>query len=229
MARDLGGLRAIKNRLVTSGHWAWLLFLESRNPTTGALEAFRFTSAGRDLTWSTTSLGVPVTWKPAPFSVGQIEEESDGSIPAISVTLANVRDDLVEKLLERDFLEGQRAALILVNTAELDDPRAHVRLDGTIGDVRVTELAISFQISADPLFELETPSTRVQDDACGNVYGGAGCEFPIELLDPDRSILGDCRKRLADCRLRRNLAIAEGHSPVLWPLNFAAEPGVANS
>lgn len=229
MARKIGSLVAEKNRRIGRGTYVWLLYLETVNPSSGELEAYRFCSHGERLEYGTASDGSAVLWYPAPFAVGELEEEGDGSIPSVPVTIANVREDLVEKLLERDFLAGQRAIVTLVHTSTLADPAAQISWEGAVGGVEVTERAIAFQISSAPLFELEAPQVTVVEDSCGNVYGADGCEFPIDLLDPGKAVLGDCQKRLVDCRARKARAVALGHTPILWPLNFSAEPGVEDS
>jgi len=227
MALDLGTAVEQANRLAQGDPWGWLIYLESTNPDSGAKEALRLTTFNQAVTFGSDEVLGALTWSPAPITVGTVRDQSDGSLPKVQITVANVRSELMGLLFDREWLEGERAELILVNLATIDDPEAALRLPTEIDEVAADERVVSVTLSSDQLYEVTAPLVDVTEDGCRHAYGGEVCQFPIDELDPGQAILGPCLKRVVDCRARRDLAVAEGYTPILWPRRFGAYPGAS--
>lgn len=223
-----GALRAIKNAMATSGTWTWLVYLESTNPDTGAKEAHRFTTNNEVVEWGEdTVLDTTYKWKPAPLRIGVLEDSSTGSLRGFEISVGNVYAALMGDLLARDFLAGENAELILINTTTAPgDQTSAVILPATVGRVSADEKVVKIQLSSENLYEITTPLRVIVADGCDNAYGGEVCQFPIDILDPGQAVLGPCNKRRQDCRARGALAAAASFTPNLWPRQFGAFPGV---
>lgn len=211
------------NQLESESPWRWLYEIEV---PTDPVTRYRLTNNTRALQFGTTSLGVPLTYYPFPIFHGGIKEGSNGNLPSIDVSVANVSREISQALATHNGLVGQRVVIRLVNHAELLNSQAQIREDSIVRGVRVTQEIVTFTLAAGNLYERQLPARRITSGHCGFQYGGAACGYSLETGN-----LATCSK-LKDgdngCTEHGDDEVANG-LPRRHPERFGAFPGVKST
>lgn len=223
--------------------WAF----EVRDPNDGPLNlpdgtkaVLRVTPDRIPLKWGTDGDGAPLIWDPYPIRFGEIEVDSNGSVPEIRLTAANsvkvgasspdaadaafINPSVGALLLQHnDYLSDHRVLMHLVQTQGVIAPIHLLTVYTTVIDSSVTWDAITLTLSNFNLVNFDTPQALITEDSCQWGYRSAGCGF---IGDPDSSELGPCPKTFEACEARGAHEEANGLT-VLHPLRFRSFPGVA--
>ena len=203
MAVDLTTLLPEKNRVAQPAPFLWLIFC--RVPTDPPT-AIRITPNPEPVTFGTDSFGNPTVWSPFPCGLSVIEEDTEGNLPELTLTVSNATREIMALLIAHDYLLDQRVELYLVHKNHLANPAAASRFVFTITEVTADTEAVTFALSTQDLYRYEIPGNRILKDWCGETYKGSRCGF---TGDPSET-LGPCLKTLAECRRRDAWQVANG-------------------
>ncbi len=217
MAKALTQLMAQHaSQLESESPWRWLYEIEvPTDPPT----RYRLTNNTSAVQFGTTSLGVPITYSPFPIFHGGIKEGSNGNLPSIDVSVANVSREISQALATYNGLIGQKVVIRLVQMAELLNAQAQIREDCTVRGVRVTHEICTLTLSSGNLYERTLPARRIVTGHCGVLFGGPACGYDISTGN-----LTTCAKTIEDCRLHGDDEESEG-LPRMHPERFSAFPG----
>jgi hypothetical protein len=124
------------------GRTAWCQLVDISLPNSTA----RFTSFPETITYAGN------VYMPVPMRIGEEEQATDGSLPQLSVIVANVAG-LAYKFANENDMSGRRVTLRLVNTAVStgDDSRAVLYVRGCTftDEVGSFELGLPFDFEAE--------------------------------------------------------------------------------
>lgn len=162
-----------KNEMHSLAPWAFLLRIDI-DGTNGLFVC------GHD---ATISYG-GILYQPFPIGVEKITQDTEGNLPLLEVTLANIGREAAV-LLEQDYIVDRPfARLLLVNTDNLSDPAVPWG-DHTVQDARVTLEGVVLSMGPYNLFETQLPSRRQNRNRCDYLpeYGGLECQYSLALAN----------------------------------------------
>lgn len=154
------------------------------NPTT----TMYFNSSETDFNYEhSSSISSPTTWKAAPFSFGDWDEDDKGNLPA---TALNVRDpgQSLGYLLDANpqFMDSNIETFLYVNGQA--GPSTFWSIEGASRDRQGN---LSFRLgSQDPFYTTMFPRQRVSRHRCRHVYKGTACGYSGGLATCDQSLRG---------------------------------------
>lgn len=185
-------LKTEKNKLATTSAWLTLIQVEINSSTTLYLVANPASIVFDSQTYS-----------PFPCEVRPVGTDSRGGLPDVEVMISNVNLTM-SAYLEANDVRGKRVRLLGVNSANLADPTAVVFDEiYEIGDLTVTEQAVTFRLGHIRLLEQRFPSRRYLRDNCQWVYKGSECLYGGGLATCDKSLEGTngCRVHANQTRI----------------------------
>lgn len=193
-----------KNLLIHPEPFLWLA--EVRNPDDGPLVApdgssvvLRITPNEEPISFGINpGTGAPLVWSPWPMEFGDIEQDSEGNINTVPVTVSNVLGTTMRLLRDNDFLRGHRVYLHLVHFAFLSNPSAKWTIRASVADVSADYEAATFDLSGFSFMNFDVPQ-RLVLRTCGHSYRDPDCGF---VGDPGNVELGDCDLTYEACQLR---------------------------
>lgn len=212
-------LKSLKNRLSQPRPFLWLISVRvPSDPET----MIRITPNPKQVSFGTNQAGEPIVYSPFPVGIGQIEEDSEGGTPELTLTVGGVTREIMALLLQYDFLTGQPVTLTLVHEDHLDDPEAGASLQFEITDVNGDERKVTFVLSTENLYNWTVPSERIHRDFCGFPYRGRRCGFVGDLANT----LGECdHTYLTGCSVRGAYEVANS-LPQKHPFRFGGAPAL---
>jgi phage-related protein len=202
------------------GSWVFLWDLElAKRTRTLPPVVIRITSHHAPLLWPPTT---GQTFYPFPFSMSDIEQDNEGNLPSVELTIDNTARTLMRYVHAADGFEGNRATLYLTHADALStSPPQQLQVDLEVASATASDEAISLRLEMVNLNAKRLPQSRYVQGTCRWKYGGPECSFPITAT----TSLLTCGKRIVDCIERGEDELARG-LPRLHPKRFGAFPGI---
>jgi len=143
-------------------------------------------------------------WKGFNFSIGLIEESSDGGIPTTSLAVCNVTQYLQPLLEAHEGFIDATITIIIVHADLLEEDYAELEQTFDVIAPHLDADIVVFQLGAPSLLRRRYPSNRTFSDLCSYKFKDFRCGYSgnDEL----------CNHRLVDCRLKNN-SVRFGGSP----------------
>ncbi len=177
MAKDLTAVtRAHKNQLRHEAPFIWLFGVQN----TVGTDRYRFASYPQIVHFGANSSGVPTKWYPAPITHGGIEQDAEGGLPSIDITLANVSLEIAPTVDAEDGLVGREVEIHVISALQLNNPDASISEEAEVVRCAMTEEVVTFTVSAFNLFQAQFPPFLFSKFKCRWKFGGAECAYNTE-------------------------------------------------
>lgn len=194
MAKNLTTLTRIhKNQLRREQPFIWLFGLQK----TKGVDRYRFCSYPQIVHFGVDSAGDPLPWYPAPITHGGIEQDGEGGLPSIDVTLANVSLEIAPAVDQAGGFIGNAVEIHVVSALQLDNPDASISEVGEVVDCSMTDEAVTFSVSAFNLFQAQFPPFLFSKFNCRWLFGSKECAYN---LNAPAATYKDCGLLTTDVR-----------------------------
>jgi hypothetical protein len=205
--------------------WVWLLQLQvSKGDIATPSVLLRSSSLDVPLEWPASNPTVQ-TWYPWPFTFSPIEQNQEGDLPQVQLSIDNSTRFLMP-YLHNGKIEGNQAVLMLVPTAALAIPypdHEFLHWDLRVGGVQATSSAITLRLERPNFFARTSPTDRYIPKRCRWSFGSHQCGYVQNAF----AAFTSCDKSLAACIERGDDMTLRGLPPVL-PGNYGGHPGIAS-
>lgn len=164
-----------------------------------------------------------------PITQTAVEEDGQGNMPSLDLTLANAGGLLMRYLQGKagvKYFVGQDATAWLVNRSNMSATnysRWDFQIDTWAADV--SKGAVALRLQMPNWFRVITPMDRIHPQICDHQFGNleGGCPYVVNSF----AAYTTCNQTLTDCRARGGDMVARSLPPLL-PQMFGAFPGVGN-
>lgn len=207
--------------------WIWLLELEVQKRTKVLPPVvFRITTYPQLVSWPPSGSSPPtLSWYPYPFDATAIEEDQEGNLPAIDITLDNTFRTLMRYLHAGQGMEGNAAELRLINVAGLSGPLFPDQEERVwtfvIASAIASDQSITFRLEKPNMFQRRVPGERFSARRCRWRFGSDECGYPINAV----AAFTTCAKTIPDCEARGDDEVVR-RLPRLHPRRFGGFPGI---
>lgn len=207
-----------------SSPWIWLLQLQiSRGDVATPSVLLRTCSSDQPIEWPLSN-PTTQTWYPFPFSFSAIEQNQEGDLPQVQVSVDNSTRFLMP-YLHSGRLEGNAADLWLVPTPALGiayPNHEYQRWTMRIASVQANSQAIALRLERPNFLARTSPTDRYIPKRCRHDFGSHRCGYVLNAF----AAHDDCDKSLSACFERAGDMATRGLPPVL-PGNYGGHPGIA--
>jgi len=193
---------AEKNKLSSSD--PWLILLEIARP---GEEPLRVVWNTENITWQ------GVEWIAFPFRLGDVEETKAAEVPAVSLTVYDIKRYLIPTIDELDGGIGAEVIVYIVHSAYLDNDTPELEMAFEIIETHIGhDCSITFKLGAENLLHYRNPPDRYLQGHCrykefkGSLCGYTGSET-------------ECNRTFERCRELGN-AKNFGGFPGVGPLGY---------
>lgn len=203
--------------------WLWDIELHKRTKTVPPL-VFRMTSHYADVSWPPTSPGGDVgeTFYPFAFGHSEIEQNSDGDLPSLELSVDNTARTLMRYLHAAEGFEGNRATLWLTHADALTTyPAQEIRFNFNVAAAIASNESVTLRCEMTNWNDKRIPTARYIQGNCRWKFGGIECAYPIT----PSAAFTDCPKTLAACDARGDDEVSRG-LPRLHPKRYGGFPGI---
>ena len=167
--------------------FVWLLEVEVPTTPPSRVRICRYTES---IDYGVNSSGQAINYEPFPFSIEKIEEDSEGTLPSIAISVSNVTREIQALLEAYGGLIGQVTRLMLVNVTDLNGSPL-LEYAGEVVSLTASESAVVFEVAAFRLASQPVPSKRALSDFCRFKYKGGRCGYTGALPTCDKVLGGD--------------------------------------
>lgn len=211
-----------------SNPFVWFLELEVAKPwmsgdTVMPGVILRVCSHHQTLLWPAGSPGSE-TWYPFNFSFTPIEQNQEGDLPQLDLSVDNTARTLMRYLHDGEGLEGNNVKLIHVpaNGLAIAHPN-HEYKEWTfqIAGAIANDESVIFRLERANFFTRMSPQDRFIAASCRWEFGGPECGYIIN----DVAAYTTCPKTIDACKLRGLDHLSRGLA-VLHPGRFGGFPGI---
>lgn len=184
----------------------------------------RVCSAQLAIRWPIGSANEVQEWYPVNFTFSAIEQDQEGNLPQLDLTLDNSTRALMPILHSGNGMEGNYCHIYLVPRSALAvaSPN-HVfqvwKLD--VAATFATEEAITFRLEKTNFFQKVVPADRFHAERCRWSFGSPECGYIINNV----AAYSTCPKTVDACKLRGQDHASRG-LPVVHPRRFGGFPGI---
>lgn len=149
----------------------------------------RMASWPEDVEFGTNSNGVALTYEMASVEHDESRETTSGGLPTATLTISNVRRDIVGYMETHDGLEGQPVRYMLVDSTALEMGQPIRREDYEILSSRVKGSTVTMQLGKPNLQRARFPQQRLSR-TCRFPYKSAECGYSGGLATCDKTMNG---------------------------------------
>jgi hypothetical protein len=169
-----------------------------------------------------THLGV--TYLPWPAKLGTIEEDLEGNIPQLALTLSNHGRMLMPYFMPEDRATGPVGRDLVVRLLKVDDLTQSWRFVWRIANAAADSKQVTLRLEPENWFEIDVPQDRFQRGLCRFQLGvrASGCPYPVNAAAAYRS----CNQTLQDCGARGDDMVVRS-LPRLLPRMWGGFSGMA--
>ena len=186
-----------KNRLSSDG--VWLILLELN--IAGLTEPIRVVRNNEDIFWN----GVP--WVAFPFELGEMNEDSKGELPNLTLKISNITGALQQYIEMSNGGVDSSAIIRVVHSKHLDLDIPEIEETFAVESLTVDVNWITVNLGPDFTTQLRVPADRYMKDFCPFKF--KGCECGYNGLDES------CDKTIDDCRKNKKNSVRFGGEPAL--------------
>jgi phage-related protein len=206
----------------------WLAEIELARPyvsgfTTVPSTVLRVCNYHQAITWPVSS-PLHESWDPYPFTFSPIEQNQEGDLPQVELSVDNTARLLMRYLHAGDGLEGNYARLWLVPEGGLGiayPNHEYRRWDLQVAGAYATDEAVSFRLERANFFERTSPQDRFVARQCRWDFGSPECGYVINAV----AAFTSCPRTKSACTARGQDHATRG-LPVLHPRRFGGFPGI---
>ena len=184
----------------------------------------RVCSTEQTLVWPTGGPTATYEWFPANFTFTPIEQDQEGTLPQMDLTVDNTSRVLMPYLHDGDGMEGNYCHVYLVPESAIEVPHPnHVfqKWELQVAGTFANEEGVTFRLERANFFTRMVPQDRFTARQCRWAFGSAECGYIIN----DVAAYSTCPKSLTACVARGQDHAARG-LPVLHPGRFGGFPGI---
>lgn len=189
--------KLLKNTLHSDG--AWLLLLEIQ--VAGLNDIIRVCRNTNDITWN------GYTWIAFPFELGDISEDSKGTLPSVELKVSNVTRTLQYYVEQANGGVQSKVIIRVVHSKHLDLTSPELEEMFSVTKVSVDAMWVVFTLGMNYPSGARRPLRRYLKNFCPFKYKGIEC-------GATSSSYPACDKTLTSCRTRGNA------------VRFGGEPGI---
>jgi phage-related protein len=205
-----------KNQLESEDPFIWLFEFEV---PTG--ERYRLTNYPEKVEFGEDESGDPLVYYPAPIAHSGIDQDGEGGLPTIKVSLATGGAYWLTSVIdENDGLINMRAKVIIVSSRALDDGNAAVIEEARIIGATMNHEVVTVELSAYNLFRARLPRFLYSRRRCRWIFGSLECGYNINL-----GSFNNCTYTLEACEERGDDEVANGLERQ-HPARFGGFPGI---
>lgn len=207
-------LRAATQKMHTTQEWAWLLELEA-DVQTLARTLFRLTDAPEQLSLDMGG-GQTKVFYPFPMAFGSLEDDSQGNVHSLTVSLSNVTQELIPYLFKGDGFMQRNAVLYIAHRSSMtvtDCIQRKYKVTSAGADLSVVTMTMKAPIN----WEREIPQEQLGRH-CSAIYQGEVCAY--------RGPLASCLFTYADCVAHGDEEVSRGY-PRQHPARFDGFPALS--
>ena len=186
-----------KNRLSSDGVWLILLELNIADLT----EPIRVVRNNEDIFWN----GVP--WVAFPFELGEMNEDSKGELPNLTLKISNITGALQQYIEMSNGGVDSSAIIRVVHSKHLDLDIPEIEETFAVESLTVDVNWITVNLGPDFTTQLRVPADRYMKDFCPFKFKGYECGY--NGLDES------CDKTIDDCRKNKKNSVRFGGEPAL--------------
>lgn len=187
--------KLLKNELHSDG--AWLLLLEVQ---VKGLETIRVCRNTDDIEWN------GFTWIAFPFDLGEVSEDSKGTLPKVELKVSNVTRTLQYYIEQANGGVQSTVILRVVHSKHLDLTSPELEEMFSVTGVSVNAQWVTFSLGMNYPSGARRPLRRYLKNFCPFKYKGIECGSTASYAT--------CDKTLVQCRERNNA------------VRFGGEPGI---
>jgi hypothetical protein len=170
-------------------------------------------------------VGPTETWYPFPFNFSPIEQNQEGDLPQLELSIDNTARFLSEHMHAGNGMEGNPATLFLVPTAALPlvyPNHQYQRWDLQVAGAVMGDEAIAIRLEMPNFFTSTSPTDCYVPSRCRWQYGGGQCGYVLNAF----AAFATCPKTIQACIDRGADLVARG-LPAVLPANYGGHPGVS--
>tara|TARA_R110000737_G_C14593127_1_gene487893 strand:- start:513 stop:1187 length:675 start_codon:yes stop_codon:yes gene_type:complete len=220
--QDLSTLTdAHRNQLESELPFIWLYELQTPDDPP---QRYRVTNFTQRVYFGEDSSGNRLRYDPIPVVHGAVEENTEGALPSISITLGNVGSIMASTFDGADGFVGMPFRISLVSSLELDNPAAAIINDGSVVSCSISSEVITLSVSAFELYQQEAPAFLFSRRRCRFAYGTGSCGFDLAAAGIPTALLA-CNGTIEACTERGDDEVSRSR-PRLHPLRFGGFPGI---
>lgn len=152
----------------------WLFAIDV--PSTPASK-YRLAAHPKQITFERDSTGAAIVYSPGSIMHREVQADTEGSIPSVSLTLQNVTREAIAVLESYDGLVGQKVRICAVRLSEMPDGNPISDEVYDVVDTSATEADVQFTLGRQAITSRKFPELRVSRTHCQWQYGGPGCGY----------------------------------------------------
>jgi lambda family phage minor tail protein L len=179
-----------KNKLNSSG--AFLVLLEIGYPDESPENVVYVVNNNENIVWPS---GGGNTYLAYPFQLGDITQDSEGSIPTVDLTVVDISRQLISIVDDYDGAVGATAIVRIVHSDHLDNATAEYSEAFEIVDTSVDgKYNLKFKLGAENPLRYRIPQDRYLKDHCRyKTFKGEKCGYSGGESECDRTF-ARCRE-----------------------------------
>lgn len=203
--------------------WVWLLEIDVPVTSTNTAE-FRLARNPVALTFGEFADGTAKTYSPAPFEVGAVKSDQEGTLRSLQVSIANPSRSVQSVLEHFNGLVDQPARVMLVSTLHLGSHRPYWEAEGQVVTAGSNTQLATIDVGQVQISNRPFPAQRILRDGCRHEYGDEWCGYDtarsgaLQTCDKTRFGANGCKVHGED----EDTAGVE----VLHPLRFGGAPAL---
>lgn len=184
---------------------------------------FRITTHPSIVAWPVSS-PTNDTWYPFNFTFTPIEQNQEGDLPQLDLSIDNTARTLMRYLHDGDGLEGNYVWLYCVPANGLGvayPNHEYQKWELQVAGATANDEAITFRLERANFFNRMSPQDRFVSSRCRWEFGSAECGYLVNAA----AAFTTCPKTVDACAARGADHYARG-LPVLHPGRFGGFPGI---
>lgn len=205
--------------------YVWLVEIElDRGSVVLPPVLMRVTNEAEVVTWP---VGDPAasTWDPFPFAFSGFEQNQEGDLPQVQLSVDNTSRTLMRYLHDGGGLEGHRVTLFLIPRSGLSiayPDHEYQRWDFEVETTQATDEAIGIRLERPNFFARTSPVDRYVQGLCRWEYGSRFCGYVLNEF----AAYARCPKTIGAC-IERGVDLGNRGLPQVLPGNFGGKPGIS--
>ncbi len=199
MALNLSALAILeKNKLASDG--AWLVLLEIRISASLIIRVVRNTE---DIVWN------GYTWVAFPFELGDVNEDSKGELPSVTLKVSNITRAVQGYIEQADGGIDMPVVLRVVHSRHLYATEPELEEIFSVQKVTSDNQWVTFTLGGDIPTLLRYPTRRILKNFCPYPYKGSECGYAGVMPACDHT-LRSCREHGNSVRFGGEPSIPQG-------------------
>jgi phage-related protein len=160
--------------LIQPDPFVWLYAIDVPSSPRSKFRAAAYPEA---VNFERDSLGAVVTYSPASIGHDEVQADTEGSIPRVSLRLQNVTREGIALMEEYGGLIGERVRIVLIRLADTPDGTPVIDETYDVLDSTANEREVVLSLGRVALTARQFPERRCGRTYCIHRYGGPACGY----------------------------------------------------